>query len=188
MKGPGYLPGTAAAGVVAVILLLAGHVGIGWAASDTVTVFAAASTTNAITEIGAIFGKRNRERFRASFASSAALAKQIENGAPADIYISAKRKRMDYLEGKEIIEKETRIDLLNNRIVLIVPSRSPAGDVSIVPGFDLLPLFDDGRLSMGDPAHVPAGIYGRQALENLGARAASFRTGVCSPTCRSSPT
>lgn len=87
MKGKRHLLQPAAAGVMAVILLLAGHVGMGWAASDTVTVFAAASTTNAITEVGAIFAKGNKERFRTSFASSSTLAKQIEKGALADVHM-----------------------------------------------------------------------------------------------------
>jgi len=162
------LRGMTVAGMMAVILLLAGSFGTLWAASDTVTVFAAASTTNAVTEIGAIFSQGNEEGFRPSFASSSTLAKQIENGAPADIFISANKKWMDYLEEKGMIEKDTRIDLLSNRLVLIVPADSAVKDVATGPGFDLLTLLGDGRLSMGDPDHVPAGIYGKQALESLG--------------------
>jgi molybdate transport system substrate-binding protein len=155
-------------GMMAVMFLLTGGAGLGLAASDGVTVFAAASTTNAVTEIGAIFSESHQERFTPSFASSSTLAKQIENGAPADIFLSANKKWMDYLEEKQMIEKGTRIDLLSNRIVLIVPADSGVKDVAIGPGFDLLPLIGDGRLSMGDPDHVPAGIYGKQALESLG--------------------
>jgi molybdate transport system substrate-binding protein len=155
-------------GMMAVMVLLTAGVGISLAASDGVTVFAAASTTNAVTDIGAIFSENNGASFTPSFASSSTLAKQIENGAPADIYISANKKWMDYLEEKQMIEKGSRIDLLSNRIVLIVPSDSNVQDVAIGPGFDLLALIGDGRLSMGDPDHVPAGIYGKQALESLG--------------------
>jgi molybdate transport system substrate-binding protein len=162
------LRGTKVAAMMAVILLLAGSFGILWAASDTVTVFAAASTTNAVTEIGAVFSEKNAERFLPSFASSSTLAKQIENGAPADIFISANKKWMDYLEEKGMIEKGTRFDLLSNRIVLIVPADSAVKDIPIGPGFDLLAFLGEGRLSMGDPDHVPAGIYGKQALESLG--------------------
>ena len=163
-----YLRKQMVVGLVAGIMLLSGGVGSGHAASDAVTVFAAASTTNAVTEIGAIFTSRNQERFLPSFASSSTLAKQIENGAPADIYISANVKWMKYLDEKQMIEKGTRIDLLSNRIVLIVPADSSVKQVSIAPGFDLLALIGDGRLSMGDPDHVPAGIYGKQAMEKLG--------------------
>jgi molybdate transport system substrate-binding protein len=156
------------AAMTAVILLLAGSFGMLWAASDTLTVFAAASTTNAVTEIGAVFSETNETSFTPSFASSSTLAKQIENGAPADIFISANKKWMDYLEEKGLIEKDTRIDLLSNRIVLIVPADSAVKEVPIGPGFDLPALLGEGRLSMGDPDHVPAGIYGQQALESLG--------------------
>ncbi len=162
----------AVVGVLATIAILMGSPAQVWAASDSLTVFAAASTTNAVTEIGALFSQQNEERFLPSFASSSTLAKQIDNGAPADIYISANRKWMDYLEEKQMIENGTRIDLLSNRIVLIVPSGSPVNDIQIVPGVDLLPIIGEGRLSMGDPDHVPAGIYGKQALESLGVWAA----------------
>ena len=163
---------SAVAGLLATIIVLTAGAGLGWAASDAVTVFAAASTTNAVTEIGALFSQQNEERFLPSFASSSTLAKQIDNGAPADIYISANKKWMDYLEEKKMIEPGTRIDLLSNRIVLIVPAGSSVNNIAIAPGFDLLRYIGDGRLSMGDPDHVPAGIYGKQALESLGVWAA----------------
>jgi molybdate transport system substrate-binding protein len=150
------------------MMIVAGTAANVLAGSDTVTVFAAASTTNALTEIGRIFMDRNPERFVPSFASSSTLAKQIENAAPADIFISANPEWMDYLDEKQVIEKGTRRDLLGNRIVLIVPADSGVRNVQIVPKFDLVGLVGDGRLSMGDPDHVPAGIYGRQALETLG--------------------
>jgi molybdate transport system substrate-binding protein len=155
-------------GMVAATILLIGSFGTALSASDTVTVFAAASTTNAVTEIGDIFSKRNQERFLPSFASSSTLAKQIENSAPADVYISANVRWMNYLEEKQLIETGTRIDLLSNRIVLIVPGDSGVIQVQLAPGFDLLTIIGDGRLSMGDPDHVPAGIYGKHALESLG--------------------
>jgi molybdate transport system substrate-binding protein len=150
------------------MMIVGGASGTAFAGSDTVTVFAAASTTNAVTEIGRIFTEQNPERFVSSFASSSTLAKQIENGAPADIFISANPQWMDYLDGKHMIEKGTRIDLLSNRIVLIVPADSKVHSVQIGPKFDLLSLIGDGHLAMGDPDHVPAGIYGKQALETLG--------------------
>lgn len=156
------------AAMVVTVMLLIGVPGTAHAASETLTVFAAASTTNAVTEIGGIFSKRSQVGFRPSFASSSTLAKQIENGAPADIYISASAMWMNYLEQKQMIETGSRIDLLSNRIVLIVPVDSSIDRVQIAPGFDLLNIIGDSRLAMGDPDHVPAGIYGRQALQSLG--------------------
>ncbi|MEJ2155150.1 MAG: molybdate ABC transporter substrate-binding protein [Desulfobacteraceae bacterium] len=161
----------AATGMLAMatlILTMMGGNGLASAASDTVTVFAAASTTNAITEIGTLFTRRSEKRFLPSFAASSTLAKQIENGAPADIYISANVKWMDYLQERRMIEPATRFNLLGNRIVLIVPSGSGIDHIEIAPGFDLLKIVGDGLLSMGDPDHVPAGIYGKLALQNLG--------------------
>lgn len=149
------------------LLLAAGSGAAGTASSETVRVFAAASTTHAVNQIGAIFTKRNRERFIPSFASSSTLAKQIDQGAPADIFISANVKWMDYLEQKQMIEKTTRMDLLSNRIVLIVPANSNVGQVRIAPGFNLLHIIGDSRIAMGDPDHVPAGIYAKQALKSL---------------------
>jgi molybdate transport system substrate-binding protein len=136
--------------------------------SETVTVFAAASTTNAVTEIGRLFENGKTVKFRTSFASSSTLAKQIEQAAPADVFISADKKWMDYLETRRMIEPHSRFDLLGNRIVLIAPKDSPIKRIDIRPGFDLVKLLGDGLFSMGDPDHVPAGIYGMQALEKLG--------------------
>jgi molybdate transport system substrate-binding protein len=162
------LSGIKMVGMVATIMLLMGFFGTAHAASETLTVFAAASTTNAVTEIGDIFSKRYHVSFRSSFASSSTLAKQIDNGAPADLYISANVKWMNYLEQKQMIEAGSRIDLLSNSMVLIVPAGSNVNRVQIAPGFDLLNIIGDSRLSMGDPDHVPAGIYGKHALERLG--------------------
>lgn len=135
---------------------------------ETVTVFAAASATNAVTEIGRLFEERKMGQLKSSFASSSTLAKQIEQGAPADVFISASVEWMDYLETRRMIEPGTRLDLLGNRIVLIAPKDSPVGSIDVGPDFDLEKLLGDGRLSMGDPDHVPAGRYGKEALENLG--------------------
>jgi molybdate transport system substrate-binding protein len=150
------------------LLLVTATGGPGPSASETLTVFAAASTTNAVTEIGELFSKHNRISVRTAFASSSTLAKQIENGAPADLYISANVKWMDYLEEKKMIESGSRVNLLGNRLVLIVPVDSKVSRVHIAPRFDLLGIVGKSRLSMGDPDHVPAGIYGRHALEKLG--------------------
>ncbi len=138
------------------------------AAAPELVVFAAASTTNAINDIGALYAKKGLGRIKASFASSSTLAKQIEQGAPADVFLSANIEWMDHLEKKNLVEKGTRKDLLRNRIALIVPQGSKARNMELKPGASLLPLLGkDGRLAVGDPAHVPVGMYGKQALENL---------------------
>jgi len=155
-------------GIVGLTLILAAAGGAGAGDQGTVTVFAAASTTNAVTELAELFAAQNPERLVTSFASSSTLAKQIESGAPAEIFISANPEWMDYLEERKLIEGGTRKDLLSNRIVLIVPADSGIDTLAIAPGFDLAGLLGDGRLAMGDPDHVPAGKYGKQALEHLG--------------------
>jgi molybdate transport system substrate-binding protein len=141
----------------------------GIAAASDVVVFAAASTTNAITEIGELYTTRRQGHITTSFASSSTLAKQIANGAPADVYLSASKKWMDFLEGKGAIENASRFDLLGNRIVLIAPLQSSMQAVDVKKGLDLDALLGgEGRLSMGDPDHVPAGIYAREAMQALG--------------------
>jgi len=136
--------------------------------SRSIIVFAAASTTDALTDIGRLFIEKQMGEFTPSFASSSTLAKQIESGAPANVFISANEKWMDYLEGKRLIDPTTRFNLLGNRIVLIAPSDSKLNGVDITFNFRLAELLADGRLAMGDPDHVPAGMYGRKALETLG--------------------
>lgn len=138
------------------------------AASEEVTVFAAASTTDVITQISRLFGDRKLGAVVTSFAASSTLAKQIENGAPADIFISADLEWMDYLEQKQRIEPATRANLLGNRLVLIAPAGSTIGAVILAPGFDLAGMIKEEHLAMGDPGHVPAGRYARTALERLG--------------------
>ena len=128
-------------------------IGCGAAAETDVLVFAAASTTNAITEIGELYAAQHPgRRITPSFASSSTLAKQIESGAPADVFLSANQKWMDYLEEKNRIPKGSRFDLLGNRIVLVAPVDSSLKQIDVAPGFSLAAaLGTDGRLSMGDP-------------------------------------
>ena len=141
----------------------------GNAAQGEAVVFAAASTTNAITEIGDLFAAKGLGHITTSFASSSTLAKQIASGAPANVFLSANEKWMDFLEEKGDIEKASRFDLLGNRIVLIAPLQSSIQTVDVKKGLDLAALLGtDGRLSMGDPEHVPAGMYGKKAMEGLG--------------------
>lgn len=144
-------------------------IGSGAVAETELLVFAAASTTNVITEIGDLYAARNLGRVKPSFASSSTLAKQIASGAPVDVFLSANPKWMDFLEEKNLLSQETRFDLLGNRIVLIAPADSALGQIDVTPGFSLSALLGkDGRLSTGDPDHVPAGMYGKEALQNLG--------------------
>lgn len=155
--------------LLAVTTLVAGLFAVQPAVASEVVVFAAASTTNAITDIGELYAAQKLGIVKTSFASSSTLAKQIASGAPADVYLSANKKWMDFLAGKNAIVAATRFDLLGNSIVLIAPQDSPLKAVKITAGMDLAALLGkDGRLSMGDPDHVPAGMYGKKAMENLG--------------------
>jgi molybdate transport system substrate-binding protein len=137
-------------------------------AAEIVTVFAAASVTNAMTDLGNIFGGKGGRNVTPSFAASSTLAKQIENGAPANIFISADEEWMNYLLERRLIVPESRFNLLGNRMVLIAPAESSL-DVDIKPGFPLEQLLGEGRLATGDPDHVPVGKYAKTALEKLGA-------------------
>ncbi|MDA8307111.1 MAG: molybdate ABC transporter substrate-binding protein [Deltaproteobacteria bacterium] len=137
-------------------------------AEGNVTVFAAASLTNSLNAIGKLFAQKDKCAFTPSYLSSSTLAKQIENGAPANVFISADEKWMDYLAKKKVIDPASRFNLLGNRLVLIAPSGSKLNKVEITRGFNLARLLAGGKLSVGDPAHVPAGIYAKQALESLG--------------------
>ncbi len=138
------------------------------ARAQGLTVFAAASLTDAMHDVAALWQAAGHPPFRASFAASSTLARQIEQGAPANLFASADEKWMDYLAQRGLIAADTRTDLLGNDLVLIVPADKPT-NVIIGPGFDLTTLLGpNGRLSVGDPAHVPAGIYAEQALKKLG--------------------
>lgn len=132
-----------------------------------VTVFAAASLKTALDELAHRFETQRVGRTAASYAASSVLARQIEKGAPADIFISADLEWMDYLEARRLIRPETRVNLLLNGLVLIAPSDSKVTLV-VAPGFPLAAALSGGRLAMADPDHVPAGKYGRAALEALG--------------------
>lgn len=139
------------------------------AQDKTLTVFAAASMKNAIDDINAAFTKATGIKAVASLAASSALARQIEQGAPADVFASADLAWMDYLDQKKLIKDDTRVNLLGNRLVLIAPNDSKIGNVAIGPGFDIAKLAGDGRIALGDVRAVPAGKYAKAALETLGA-------------------
>ena len=134
-------------------------------AGQKVTVFAAASLGNAVSEIAGLYEKEESIRVATSFASSSALAKQIENGAPADVFISADLKWMNYLQDKNKIDKTTRRNLLGNKLVLIAPL-GKGFEVKAEKGFDFARKFD-GRLCTGDLESVPVGIYAKQSLQAL---------------------
>ncbi|BCM25918.1 molybdate ABC transporter substrate-binding protein [Methyloradius palustris] len=135
-------------------------------ADDKVTIFAAASLTNVITELGAQYEKEQSVKVVNSFAASSALAKQIENGAPADVFMSADSKWMNYLQDKNLIDVSSRINLLGNRLVLIAP-KGRSFKVDFKKTFDFAKAFD-GRLCTGDIDAVPVGIYAKQSFNNLG--------------------
>jgi molybdate transport system substrate-binding protein len=131
-----------------------------------VTIYAAASLTNAVQDIAVAYQLTHPEKIKVSFAASSLLAKQIEAGAPADIFASADRKWMDYLAAQQLINTNSRRDLLGNTLVLIAPVSVPAPrPIEVVK--NKVPDFS-GHLCMGDSASVPAGIYGKQVLVNLG--------------------
>lgn len=136
-------------------------------AAGKVTVFAAASLKTALDEVSAAWKAETGKEAANSYAASSALAKQIEEGAPADIFFSADLDWMTYLADRNLVKPGTDLQLLGNEIVLIAPADSNA-ELKIENGFPLAELLGDGRLAMGDVKAVPAGKYGRSALESLG--------------------
>jgi len=135
---------------------------------DSVTVFAAASLTDAFQALATQYRQQGGADIRFSFAASSTLARQIEAGAPADIFASANPEWMDYLAGKNLIVPGSRVEPLGNALVLIAPADSALQSVEITRGFDIAALVGPGnRLATGDPAHVPAGLYAEQALRSL---------------------
>jgi molybdate transport system substrate-binding protein len=138
------------------------------AQDQSITVFAAASMKNALDDVDAAFTKKTDIKVVASYDASSALMKQIEGGAPADIFVSADLKWMDYGSQKKLIKDDTRVNLLGNTLVLIAGKDSAIGNVTIRPGFDLAKLAGDGRIATGDVKAVPVGIYAQAALQNLG--------------------
>lgn len=147
-------------------LTVAGHA---LADEAKITVFAAASLTNAMQDIAKEYKKEKNVDVVSSFASSSTLARQIEAGAPADLFISADQKWMDYAVDKKAIDTSSRETLLGNSLVAVAPKASKLDKVTIDAKTDWTRLLDGGRLAVGDPDHVPAGIYAKEALQKLGA-------------------
>jgi molybdate transport system substrate-binding protein len=137
------------------------------ATAETFTVFAAASLKDALDENVRAYQVGTGDKIIVSYAASSALAKQIESGAPADLFISADLEWMDYLEQRRLIRIDTRRNLVGNRLVLIAPADSRTS-VKIEPGLPLPRMLGDGRLAMANPEAVPAGKYGKTSLEALG--------------------
>ncbi|MGO8919903.1 MAG: molybdate ABC transporter substrate-binding protein [Stellaceae bacterium] len=163
MKAAAYCRAAAAAALLGIITLCAAPA----AMADDVLVFAAASLKNALDDAVAAYQRQGGDKVGVSYAASSALAKQLDSGAPADIFISADLDWMDYAQQRHLIKPETRKNLLGNRLVLIAPAASTV-TVEIKPDFPLAALLGDGRLAMADPDAVPAGKYGKAALEKLG--------------------
>jgi len=151
--------------IVLAALFLAGAPAL---AADSLVVFAAASLTDSLQKVTDAYTKSTGGEVKLSFASSSALAKQIENGAPADVFISADQEWMDYVAQKDLIRKESRSDLLGNRLVLIAATDSTV-TLKLAPRAPLLAaLGSQGRLATGEPSSVPAGKYAKAALTSLG--------------------
>jgi molybdate transport system substrate-binding protein len=139
-----------------------------WAKDRDVLVFAAASLKNALDDVARQWSARSGGKAVISYAASSALAKQIEGGAPADIFVSADLDWMDYLATKALIQSDTRVNLLSNQLVVVAPKDSTAR-VEMGSSLDLSTALGDGRLAMANVDSVPAGKYGKVALQKLGA-------------------
>lgn len=136
-------------------------------AAEKVTVFAAASLKNALDEVSAAWKAETGKETANSYAASSALARQIEAGAPADVFISADLDWMKYLSDRKLVAEGSEVKLLGNTLVLVAPASSSAA-LTIAPGFDLAGVLNGGRLAICDVKTVPAGKYGKAALETLG--------------------
>src|ERR1700730_2686864 len=143
------------------------------AQDNSLIVFAAASMKNALDEIDAAYSAKTGGKISASYAASSALAKQIEQGAPADIFVSADTDWMEYAINKKNVSAPTRVNLLGNRMVMIAPKDSKIDNVTIGQGFDLAKLVGDGKIATADVTSVPVGKYAKASLEKLGAWAAA---------------
>ena len=150
------------------ILLLGALAASPAAAQQPVTVFAAASLKNALDDAGALFAKGGLGQVRFSYASSMTLARQLEQGAPADAFCAADQESMDYAASRKAIRPESRFDLLGNRLVVIAAQDSPLRSLEL-DAASILKALGGGRLAMGEVNSVPAGKYAKAALETLGA-------------------
>lgn len=152
---------------VAAALLLAAPAWSGVAHAAEVTVLAAASLTDALATVDAGYQKQSGNTVKAAFGGSNALAKQLENGAPGDVFISADTTWMDYVQKKNLIDTSTRANLLGNALVLVAPQNSTE-TVTIDSKTDFAAMLKGGKLSVADTSAVPAGKYAKAALTKLG--------------------
>nr|WP_067296477.1 molybdate ABC transporter substrate-binding protein [Marinobacterium profundum] len=136
--------------------------------AESLSIYAAASLTNALNDVIAAYGETHSTRVIANYASSSTLARQIAQGAPADLYISANLQWMDYLTEAGVLADDSRRTLLGNRLVLVTARDSALATVELHPDWDLAGALGDSRLALGDPDHVPAGRYAKEALQWLG--------------------
>jgi molybdate transport system substrate-binding protein len=136
-------------------------------APSRIIVFAAVSLKNALDDVTPVLERQSGAAVRVSYAATSALARQIEMGAPAAVFIAADVEWMDYLATRKLIDSATRVNLLGNRLVLVAPRDQPIA-LTIAPGFALAAALGNGRLALADPAAVPAGKYARSALVALG--------------------
>ena len=158
------------AGLFVTLAILSGSVFSSASAQDhSLTVFAAASMKNALDDVDAAYTAKTGVKIVASYAASSALARQIEQGAPADVFMSADTDWMDHAATRKAISEPTRVNLLGNGIVLIAPKDSSVDKVTIGQGFDLAKLAGSGKIATGDVNAVPVGKYAKAALEKLGA-------------------
>jgi len=139
------------------------------AQEKAITAFVAASMTDVVNDLNVIFARNTGIKVTPSYAASSALAKQIESGAPADLFISADIPWMDYVQQRKLIRNDTRFNLAGNQLVLIAPKDSKIGLQKIGKDFDLAALAGEGRIATGDVKSVPVGRYAKEALEKLGA-------------------
>lgn len=135
------------------------------AVDNNITVFAASSLTNALNDIAAKYQQETGVKTTLSFASSSALARQVALGAPANIYLSANEKWMDYVEQQGAVIDNSRVDVLKNSLVMVAPTDYPQNNISLSASWDLSKALDGTRLAVGNPDNVPAGRYAKQSLE-----------------------
>lgn len=163
---------TALRSLLGTALLILGMVGTPARAADApdqeLLIFAAASLSNSLDEIGTAYTQKTQQHVKFSYAASSALARQLEAGSRADVFVSADLEWMDYMQARNLIDRSTRRNLLGNRLVLVAPADSKI-ELKIAPGFAVgAALGSNGRLATGDPESVPVGKYARSALTSLG--------------------
>jgi molybdate transport system substrate-binding protein len=164
------MPGSALRNLLGVLVLSCAWFIPAHAAGESnqdLLVFAAASLTNVLDEIGTAYTQQTRQPVKFSYAASSALARQLEAGARADVFFSADLEWMDYVQARNLIDRSTRRNVLGNQLALVAPADSKI-ELKIAPGFELAEALGNGRLATGDPESVPVGRYARSALTSLG--------------------